>query len=219
VPVPTTSLTPTRPYHPRSTASDRANRLTRCLLGLASFGVGISCILHADLGAAPWDVFHQGVSEHTGIPIGRVIILTGLLLLLVWIPLRQRPGIGTLLNAVVIGVAVDAVIDHVPEPSNLVARVALLATGLFVIGLGSAMYIGSGLGAGPRDGLMLGLAQRGLSVRLARTVIEALVLVAGLFLGGTVGVGTLAFTFGIGPIVQALLPWFLLPPRNAPSAD
>jgi uncharacterized membrane protein YczE len=213
VPVSGEQLTTTRPYRPRSATSDWANRLGRCVVGLAIFGVGIACILHAHLGAAPWDVFHQGVSELTGIPIGRVIVITGLALLVVWIPLRQRPGIGTLLNAVVIGISVDLVIDHVPEPDHLLARVALLAIGLGVIGLGSAMYIGSGLGAGPRDGIMMGLAARGLSVRVARTVIEAVVLVAGLLLGGSVGIGTLAFTFGIGPIVQALLPRFLLPPR------
>ncbi len=185
-----------------------AERLVRCVVGLALFGVGIALILDADLGLAPWDVFHQGVSELTGIPIGRVIVLTGVGLLLAWIPLRQRPGLGTVLNAVEIGVVVDLVEPLLDTPGGWLARLGLLAGGLVLIGVGSGMYIGAGLGAGPRDGLMMGLAARGISVRRARTVVELSVLAAGVALGGSVGLGTVAFALGIGPMVQLFLPRF-----------
>lgn len=177
------------------------------------FGVGISLIIHADLGAAPWDVFHTGVSELTGISVGHVIVIVGVLLLLLWIPLRQRPGIGTLLNAVEIGLVVDLVMPLLPDSDLVVVRVALLLAGMVSVAIGSGLYIGSGLGAGPRDGLMIGLGRLGLSVRLARTAIEITVLVVGVLLGGTVGVGTVVFTFGIGPLVQVFLPRLALPPR------
>ena len=179
------------------------------------FGVGIGLILEAHLGAAPWDVFHQGVADKTGMSVGNVIILTGLVLLVLWIPLRQRPGVGTLLNALEIGVVVDIVMPLIPDADALVVRVAYLVTGLLVIAIGSGLYIGSGLGPGPRDGLMMGLKERGISVRVARTGIELTVLVLGVLLGGTVGIGTVAFTFGIGPLVQIFLPRFALPPRNS----
>lgn len=205
---------PPRPSNPRSPLHDWTNRLTRCLTGLALFGAGIALILEAHLGAAPWDVFHQGVSRHTGISIGNVIVLTGLALLVVWIPLRQRPGVGTLLNAVEIGVMVDLVEPLIPSTDLLAVRVGYLALGLSVIAVGSGLYIGSGLGAGPRDGIMMGLKAKGHSVRVARTMIEVAVLGLGLLLGGTVGVGTVAFTFGIGPLVQVFLPRLSLPPRT-----
>ncbi|MFN8022703.1 MAG: hypothetical protein U0Q03_14340 [Acidimicrobiales bacterium] len=203
----------TRAYTPRSPATDFANRLVRCLAGLAMFGLGISCILEADLGAAPWDAFHQGVSKHTGISVGTVIVIVGLLLLLLWIPLRQRPGLGTILNALEIGVTVDLIMPVLPDAEALLPRVGYLVAGLLSVAIGSGLYIGSGLGAGPRDGIMIGLAKRGLSVRVARTVIEVTVLVFGVLLGGTIGIGTLAFTFGIGPLVQVFLPRLTLPPR------
>lgn len=208
-------LVPTRPYHPRSVAADWGIRLGRCLAGLALFGLGIALILEAHLGAAPWDVFHQGVSERVGIPVGTVIVITGLLLLLLWIPLRQKPGVGTILNAIEIGITVDLLMPLVPDTRLLVVRVGYLALGLVLIAIGSGLYIGAGLGPGPRDGLMMGLAERGISVRVARTVIEVSVLVVGALLGGTVGIGTVAFTFGIGPLVQIFLPVFALPPRAA----
>ena len=181
-------------------------RIVRCVVGLALFGFGISCFIAADLGLAPWDIFHQGLERQTGISIGIIIVITGVLILLLWIPLRERMGLGTLLNAIEIGLVVLLVADHLPEPDHLVWRVALMLLGLVAVGLGSGMYIGAGLGSGPRDGLMLGLSKRGISVRIARTAIEMTVLVLGLLLGGTVGVGTVAFTFGIGPLVQFFLP-------------
>lgn len=181
------------------------------------FGIGISLIIEAHFGAAPWDVFHQGLAELTGISVGNIIILVGLALLLLWIPLRQKPGVGTLLNALEIGVTVDLIMPLIPDAEMIVVRMCYLVAGIVVIAIGSGLYIGSGLGAGPRDGLMIGLVRLGLSVRLARTAIEITVLVAGVALGSTVGVGTVAFTFGIGPLVQIFLPRLALPPRTKPS--
>ena len=186
--------------------------------GLVLFGIGIALILQAELGAAPWDVFHQGLSELTDISIGIVIVIVGVLLLLLWIPLRQRPGIGTLLNALVVGFVVDIVLPLLPETDRLVPRVLYLAAGIVAIALGSGLYIGSGLGAGPRDGIMIGLRERGLSVRWGRTAIEIVVLLAGLALGGTAGVGTIAFTVGIGPLVHVFLPRLTLPPRSVAAS-
>lgn len=183
-----------------------AQRIARCVAGLALFGLGISCFLTAELGLAPWDVFHQGVSRHTGIPVGIVIEITGVFILLLWLPLRERMGLGTLLNAIQIGLVVFLIGDHLPHTNLLVPRLGYLVAGLLAIGIGSGLYIGAGLGSGPRDGLMLGLSKRGISVRLARTAVELAVLVGGIALGGGIGVGTVAFTFGIGPLVQFFLP-------------
>ena len=181
-------------------------RFVRCIVGLALFGLGIDMFITSELGAAPWDVFHLGVERHTGIDVGLVIEITGVFILLLWIPLRERMGWGTMLNAVEIGLVVFALGDSLPHADRLVLRAAYLAGGLLAIGFGSGLYIGAGLGSGPRDGLMLGLAKRGHSVRLARTGIEAAVLVVGILLGGNVGVGTAVFAFGIGPVVQYFLP-------------
>lgn len=181
-------------------------RLSRCVLGLALFGVGISLQIDARLGNPPWDVFHQGVAVQTGVTIGRVIVLTGLALLLLWIPLRQRPGIGTILNALEIGTVADIALRIIPQPDSLPVRGAMVVAGIVCVALGSALYIGSGLGPGPRDGLMTGLAARGIPVRVARTGIEVTVLVVGWLLGGRVGVGTVVFALAIGPLVQWWLP-------------
>jgi len=190
-----------------------AEKLARCITGLAFFGFGITLFLRANLGLAPWDIFHKGLSKKLDISIGLVIVGVGLLLLLLWIPLRQRPGIGTILNALEIGFVVNLTKPLVGEPDQLVMRTLMVIAGVLVIALGSALYIGAGLGSGPRDGLMLGLSKRSIagrqiSIRLARTVIELTVMVAGLFLGGSIGVGTLIFMFGIGPLVQQILPRF-----------
>ena len=170
------------------------------------FGLGISMFLTSDLGVPAWDVFHQGVSRKTGIPIGLIIEISSVFVLLLWIPLRQRLGLGTLLNAIEIGLVVYLVVDQLPHSDRIVWRLAYIAGGMFSIAIGSGLYIGAGLGSGPRDGLMLGLAQRGISVRLARTVVELTVLAVGLVLGGSIGLGTVVFTFGIGPLVQIFLP-------------
>ena len=181
-------------------------RLARCVTGLACFGLGISMFVTARLGLAPWDVFHQGVSRHTGIALGWVIEITGFVLLLLWIPLRQRPGVGTILNALEIGLVVNLIGDHLPSTDRLVPRLAYVVGAVVVIALGSGLYIGAGLGTGPRDGLMVGLATRGYSVRVTRTILEAVVMASGIALGGRIGVGTLAFMFGIGPLVHVLIP-------------
>ncbi len=192
-------------------------RLARCVFGLALFGLGISMFVTARLGLAPWDVFHQGISNHTGIPLGWVIEIVGFLLLLLWIPLRQRPGVGTILNALEIGLVVNLIGSHLPSTDLLVGRLAYVVGAVLVIAIGSGLYIGAGLGTGPRDGIMVGLAARGYSVRMTRTVLEAVVLGAGILLGGKVGIGTLAFMLGIGPLVHILIPMFDLPPKRAPN--
>ena len=192
-------------------------RLPRLLPGLVGCGVGLALMVLADLGLGPWEAFHQGVSERTGIPIGTTGILVGVLVLAGWVPLRQRPGIGTLFNVVVIGLVIDATLAVAPDAHGLVLRTALLAAGIVLVGVGSGLYIGAGLGPGPRDGLMTGLAQRGHSIRLARTVIELSALAAGWALGGTVGVGTVAFALGIGPLVQLFLGRLSVPSLTAPA--
>ena len=190
-----------------------AEKLARCIAGLALFGFGIALFLRANLGLAPWDIFHKGLSKKLDISIGLVIVGVGLLLLLLWIPLRQRPGVGTILNAIEIGLVVNLTKPLIGEPDQLIIRALMVIAGVLVIGLGSALYIGAGLGSGPRDGLMLGLSKYSIkghqiSIRVARTFVELTVMVAGLFLGGTIGVGTLIFMFGIGPLVQLILPRF-----------
>lgn len=187
-------------------------RLARCVFGLALFGLGISLILQANLGAAPWDVFHTGISEITGIPVGSVIIITGVALLALWIPLRETPGLGTVLNAVEIGLVAGLLLDWLPDTEHLALRSAMMLGGVVLIALGSGFYIGAGLGPGPRDGLMTGLARRGPSLRAARTGIEISVLVIGVLLGGSVGIGTAVFAFGIGPLVQIFLPALTIRP-------
>ncbi len=196
----------------RFVPADRAvERTARCVFGLFLFGVGITLLIEAELGAAPWDVFHTGMSELTGIGVGKVIILTGVALLLLWIPLREQPGLGTVLNALLIGLFVDLVTPIVPDTDLLVGRTIMMIGGVVIIGIGSGFYIGAGLGPGPRDGLMTGLAKRSIagrpiSIRGARTFVEITVLIIGVALGGAIGIGTAAFTFGIGPLVQIFLP-------------
>jgi uncharacterized membrane protein YczE len=195
-----------------------AERIARCVAGLALFGVGISLLIDANLGAAPWDVFHTGVSELTGWPVGTIIIAVGITLLVLWIPLRESPGLGTVLNAFEIGIVVGVVLPVIPEPDLLIARVAMMLGGVVIIAMGSGLYIGAGLGPGPRDGLMTGLARQGISIRVARTGIEVLVLLAGVVLGGSIGVGTAVFALGIGPLVQIFLPRLAMHER-APTAS
>src|SRR5688572_19725180 len=177
-------------------------RVPRLLGGLALFGIGIGLMVRADLGLGPWDVLHQGVAERTGATIGTITILTGVVVLLLWIPLRERPGLGTVLNVVLIGLVADGTLAVVDEPSSMPVRVALLVVGIFVFGPGSGLYIGAGLGPGPRDGLMTGIARRGTAVRVVRTGIELTVLVLGAALGGSVGIGTVAFALSVGPNVH-----------------
>jgi uncharacterized membrane protein YczE len=188
--------------------SDLGARLVQLVIGLVLVGFALALIVQADLGLDPWNVFHQGVSERTDIGLGWVVILASLVILLLWIPLRQRPGIGTILNALLVGLSIEVGITVLPSPSGLAARVAFLAVGIVVNGIAIGMYIGAGLGPGPRDGLMTGLAARGHSVRIVRTAIELTALVVGFALGGSVGIGTVVFAVTVGPIVHVTLPRF-----------
>ena len=182
-------------------------RVPRLVAGLVLCGLGIAFMVAADLGLAPWSVLDQGSSQHTGIPIGTVSIIVGAVVLAAWIPLRERPGLGTVLNVLLIGTTIDLALLVLDTPGSPPARLAYLAFGVFLWGPGTGLYIGAGLGPGPRDGLMTGLAARGVgSIRLVRTGIEVTALLVGVALGGTVGLGTLAFAFTIGPNVQLFLP-------------
>jgi uncharacterized membrane protein YczE len=186
-----------------TTASIRAAAL---LTGLIGYGASMAMMVRSGLGLDPWDVFHQGLSRHTGMSIGLATAVVGVLVLLAWIPLRNRPGIGTVANVIVIAVTVDATMAVLPEADALPLRIALMLSAVVLNAASTVLYIGAGLGPGPRDGLMTGLVTRtGRSVRLVRTAIEATVLTVGWLLGGTVGVGTVVYAFGIGPLVQLIL--------------
>jgi uncharacterized membrane protein YczE len=187
-------------------------RLPRLILGLVLCGVGIGAMVQADLGLGPWDVLHQGVADRTGISIGVVTVAVGMVVLLGWIPLRERLGVGTVLNAILIGLTVDATLAVLDTPDSLAMRWLLMLAGPVLFALGSGFYIGAGLGPGPRDGLMTGLARRGHPVGVVRLGIEITVLVIGWMLGGTLGVGTVVFAFGIGPMVHVALARMSLPP-------
>ena len=187
---------------PLPPADELGRRAPRLLGGLVLFGLGIALMVRADLGLAPWDVLHQGLAERTGIPIGRVTILVGAAVLLLWIPLRERPGLGTIANVLVIGVVEDAALAVIDRPPAMAARIGMLLFGIYLFGPGSGLYIGAGLGPGPRDGLMTGVAKRGVSVRLARTAVELVALAVGFALGGTVGIGTVLFAATVGPNVH-----------------
>lgn len=184
-------------------------------VGLALYGFSISVLIKAGLGISPWDIFHQGLGRLTGISIGAVIVGVSFLVLLLWIPLKIRPGWGTLANAVLIGTFVDLSMPLLPEAEGILWQIVFLAGGLFLLAVASACYLGAAFGPGARDGLMTGLARRtGWSIRLCRTLIEVTVAAAGWLLGGTLGIGTIAEAFLIGPLVQWLMPFFALPPRT-----
>ncbi|MFI7228999.1 YitT family protein [Nonomuraea angiospora] len=185
-------------------------RLVRLYGGLALYGTGIGLQVESGLGNDPWDVFHQGLALRTGLSIGTVIIGIGALVLLLWIPLKQKPGLGTLSNVVFLGLFADGAIFLLPTPSHLVLQSLYVVLGVVAIALATVLYIGAGMGPGPRDGIMTGLMRLGLSVRLARFLIEITVLAAGWLLGGTVGVGTLVFALAIGPLTQLFTRWFPL---------
>jgi uncharacterized membrane protein YczE len=181
-------------------------RLFNLYLGLVLFGVSSAMIVASGLGLGPWDVFHQGLAARVGISLGWVVIGVGLAVLLLWIPLRQRPGLGTISNAIVIGLVIDATLTFVSQPGSMAARAGLLVAGVACNGVATGLYIGAGLGPGPRDGLMTGLAARGHSIRVVRTAIELTVLVIGWILGGTVGVGTILYALSIGPLAHFFIP-------------
>ena len=183
-----------------------ARRLIQLVIGLVFFGAGVGLMIQSGLGLSPWDVLHQGLSLRFGLTIGAWTIIMSGVVLLAWIPLRERYGIGTLLNAIIIGVMIDVIGAVVPAATSTVVQWTMLLGGILLVGLASGMYIGANLGPGPRDGLMTGIAKRGPSIRLTRSVIEVSVLIVGLLLGGTFGIGTILFALLIGPLVQFFIP-------------
>jgi uncharacterized membrane protein YczE len=193
-------------------------RLAQLYAGLVLYGVSMALMVRSSLGVMPWDVLHQGLSRRLGWSLGSVTIVVGALVLLAWIPLRERPGLGTLSNVVVVGVAVDAVLAVLPAPGELPGRAAFAAAGILLNGVATAAYIGVRLGPGPRDGLMTGLVRRtGGPLGPIRTAIEVTVVLTGWLLGGTLGVVTVLYALSIGPLVHLLLPRFAVSPPEAVS--
>jgi uncharacterized membrane protein YczE len=196
---------PVDPSASRPTWSVRARSL-QLLLGLLLFGISLALLVRSRLGLDPWDVLHQGLAWHTGLAIGTWSILVGAIVLGLWIPLRQRPGVGTVCNVVLVGIVLDAALEVLPQPPALGVRWVCLVAGIALNAVATGAYVGAGMGPGPRDGLMVGLAARGHSIRGVRTLIELAVLAAGILLGGTVGIGTVVFAVSIGPLVHITLP-------------
>ncbi|MER5941524.1 hypothetical protein ABT121_29850 [Streptomyces sp. NPDC001928] len=199
----------------RLTQGHLPRRLAQLYLGLALYGVSSALLVEAGLGLEPWNVLHQGLAELTGLTIGVVSIIIGAAVLLLWIPLRQRPGLGTVSNVFVVGIALDGALALLPEAHSLAVRIPLLVAGIVLNGAATGLYIAARFGPGPRDGLMTGLHQRtGRSIRLMRTAVEIAVVVTGFALGGTVGVGTLLYAVSIGPLAQLFLRVFAVPPAS-----
>jgi uncharacterized membrane protein YczE len=197
-----------------------ARRLITLYAGLIMFGASLALMMRSGLGLGPWDVLHQGLARRVGLSVGEVVIGVAVVVLLLWLPLRQRPGFGTLSNVIVVGLAVDAALAVLPHPSALVFRAAFLVVGIVANAVATGLYIGAGLGPGPRDGLMTGLASRGYPIRRVRTFIEVSVLAVGWLLGGTVGVGTVLYASSIGPLVGILIPRLAIPiPARSGLAD
>lgn len=191
-------------------------RLIQLYVGLALYGVSMAMMIESALGLNPWDVFHQGLTGLTDLSFGTVTIIVGAAVLLLWIPLRQRPGLGTVSNVIVIGLAVDAALALLPAGQSLPARLSLLTGGILLNGVAAGLYLGARFGPGPRDGLMTGFVTRWprYSVRLVRTVIEVAVLLIGWLIGGTVGLGTVAYALAIGPLAHLFIPIFDVAPRT-----
>jgi uncharacterized membrane protein YczE len=191
--------------HPRSTGS----RIAALLIGLVLYGVADGFIVQAAVGVGPWDVLSQGISRHTGLLFGVVTNLIGALLLLLWIPLRQRPGIGTLLNVLLVGSAAQVVLWTVPTPGLLVEQIGMFVLGLVLLAVATGIYVGAGYGPGPRDGLMTGITSRyGWPIWLSRSTVELTALALGWLMGGNVGVGTIAFALLVGPLCHLTIPLF-----------
>lgn len=195
-------------------SKNMVRRFVQLQVGLVLYGASMALMIKSALGLDPWDVFHQGLAEVTGLRFGWIVIGVGAAVLLLWIPLRQKPGIGTVSNVIVIGLAVDLVLAVLPTPDPLALRVVFLVAGVVGNGIATGLYIGARLGPGPRDGLMTGFVARkpGRSIRLVRTVIEVTVLAVGWLLGGTVGVGTVLYAVSIGPLAHIFIPLFTVPP-------
>jgi uncharacterized membrane protein YczE len=191
-------------------ADRRARRLTQLYAGLTLYGVCMAMMVHARLGLDPWDVLHQGLAPHLQIRFGTVVIVVGVAVLALWIPLRQAPGFGTVSNAIVIGLVTDIAMPIIPDAHGLATQLPLLTAAVIGNGIATGCYIGAGLGPGPRDGLMTGIAARGHSIRLVRTGLELTVLVSGWLLGGSVGLGTVMFALSIGPLAHVTIPAFAI---------
>jgi uncharacterized membrane protein YczE len=197
----------------------RPRRFAQLFAGLLLFGFSAGLLVLSRLGLDPWDVFHQGIARKTGLTIGIVTILISGVVLLLWIPLRQRPGLGTLSNAVIVGLAIDLTLNMLPRFDPMPLRVAALVSGVVLNGIATGLYIGAGMGPGPRDGLMTGLAARGHSIRVVRTTIEVTVLALGWVLGGTVGVGTVFYALSIGPMAHITIPLFTIGKASPSSPE
>lgn len=217
------SQDPRRQLHPlgplaQLRAGGLWRRVPQLLLGLVLFGVSMAMLVRATLGVMPWDVLHQGVARHVPLTFGQVVIAVSILVLLLWVPLRQAPGLGTVCNAVLVGIVVDPVLGLISTPDGWGGRIALMVGGLVLNGLATALYIGAQLGPGARDGLMTGLAARtGRSLRLVRTLLEVAVVIVGWLLGGVLGVATVLYALLIGPLTQAFLPWTVAPLDPPPA--
>ena len=195
-------------------------RLVQLIVGETFFGIGIGLMLQSGLGLSPWDVLHQGLTVQFGLTVGIWSILSSFVVLLFWLPLRERYGIGTLLNAIIIGVMIDVTAGLVPEAANTWWAVSMMVSGILLVAITSGMYIGANLGPGPRDGLMTAIARRGPSIRLTRVIMEIAVLVIGVLLGGTFGIGTILYALLMGPLVQFFLPrWTIDTGRPEDSWD
>jgi uncharacterized membrane protein YczE len=213
---------PLTALHPVPVSIAPVRRLPQLLAGLWLYGASMAMQIKAGLGLDPWDVLHEGLTKRSGLSFGLITAIVGALVLLCWIPLRQRPGVGTVSNVIVIGISVDVTLALLPTPTDLLPRIVLLVAGIVFNGIAAATYIGARLGPGPRDGLTTGFCLRtGLSLRLVRTTVEVLVLISGCLLGGTIGVGTVLYALSIGPLTQAFLPrltWVEVKPCPQPAS-
>ncbi|WP_174447562.1 membrane protein YczE [Streptomyces prunicolor] len=204
--------------HLLSTRNRLGRRLVQLYVGLALYGASSALLVVSGLGLEPWNVLHQGLAELTGLTIGVVSIIVGAAVLLLWIPLRQRPGLGTVSNVFMVGLAMDGTLALVPEAHGLAVRIPLLLAGIVLNGAATGLYISANFGPGPRDGLMTGLHRRtGRSIRLIRTALEVMVVATGFALGGTVGIGTLLYALAIGPLAQLFLRVFAAPSASGGS--
>ena len=194
-------------------AGKLCRRFTQLIVGLSFFGLSMSMMIRGNLGVAPWDALHVGLAHHLPLSFGSVVIILSFVVLLIWVPLREMPGIGTLANAILIGAVADLGLNFISQPDPMIERLALTVGGVLLCALGSALYIGAQFGRGPRDGLMTGFNRvTGRPLWLVRTVLEVLVLIAGVMLAGlsVLGIGTLLFALFIGPLTPLMLPWALV---------
>lgn len=212
VPEPTPPLLVDLPPLAQLRAGRLGRRMSQLLVGLALYGASLALMVRGDLGLAPWDVLHSGLIRHVPVTLGQMVVIASLVVLVLWVPLREKPGIGTVANALLVGISADVTLALVDRPDVLGLRVTYLVLGVFLNGVATALYIGSQFGRGPRDGLMTGLARRtGWRLAPVRTGLEITVVALGVLLGGALGIGTLLYAFALGPLTQWLLPVFVVP--------